>query len=89
MGGEPPGGQSVERRLRERGGARKRTRADRICRAYGRGARVSNSAPIRRDGCDAVDRTLMNIPPPDVTIHHVFLEEDGHVSVVTRRPAGG
>ena len=30
----------------------------------------------------------MNIPPPDVTIHHVFLEEDGHVSVVTRRPVG-
>jgi hypothetical protein len=41
---------------------------------------VSNSAPIRHDGCDADGGILMNIL-------HAFLE-DGHVSVVTRRPAG-
>jgi hypothetical protein len=31
---------------------------------------------------------LMNIRPPDITTDHAFLEADGHVSVVTRRPAG-
>ena len=52
-----------------RGGARKRTRAGRICRrAYGRGARVSNSASIRRDGCDAEGGSLMNILVPDISL---------------------
>lgn len=30
----------------------------------------------------------MSILPSDITIHRAFLEEDGHVRVVTRRPAG-
>jgi hypothetical protein len=48
---------------------------------------VSNSAPIRRDGCDA-EGAPHEHPAADITTDHTFLEEDGHVSVVTRRPAG-